>query len=79
MFDPQVGDEVVDCRGDVHTITERDGDDVVLDDGFGCSVVHCLEPVIPTKECSTQPGGWGECMWYGVCQQTLPTCPANRS
>lgn len=45
MFDPQVGDTVKDCRERVGTIIERDDDDVVMDDGFGCSVEHCLEPV----------------------------------
>lgn len=78
MFDPQVGDEVKDCRNEYHTIAERDGDDVVLEDGFGCSVVHCLEPAIPSRACLSEPG-YGDCMWYNTCQQTLPTCPANKS
>jgi hypothetical protein len=44
-FDPQVGDLVRDCRGVVGLIAERDDDDVIMDDGFGCSIIHCLEPV----------------------------------
>jgi len=26
------------------------------------------------RECATQDG-FGECLWYGVCQQTITDCP----
>jgi hypothetical protein len=31
----------------------------------------------PSRECLTEPGH-GDCLWYGACQETLPTCPLNR-
>jgi hypothetical protein len=39
----KVGDWVEDCRGEVHVV-ERDGDDVILADGFHCSLWNCCCP-----------------------------------
>lgn len=43
-FDPQPGDMVYDCRFKHQKLVKRDGDDAVLEDGFYCSVSHCLDP-----------------------------------
>lgn len=43
-FDPQAGDVVCDCRYRHLRITERDGDDLVLEDGSRCSLIHCCDP-----------------------------------
>lgn len=43
-FDPQVGDVVCDCRYRHLQVVERDGDDLVLEDGANCSLEHCCDP-----------------------------------
>lgn len=43
-FDPQVGDTVCDCRFRHLRIAERNGDDLVLEDGSRCSLKHCCDP-----------------------------------
>jgi hypothetical protein len=43
-WDPQVGDLVCDCRYLHLRIAERDGDDLVLEDGASCSLEHCCDP-----------------------------------
>jgi hypothetical protein len=48
---PTVGDEVEDCRFQVHKIVWVDPDDidnVILDDGANCSLWHCCD-LAPTK------------------------------
>lgn len=39
----KVGDYVEDCRGLVLRVSERDGDDVILEDGAHCSLWHCCD------------------------------------
>jgi hypothetical protein len=42
----EVGDIVEDCRYEVHTIIEmKNIDDIVMDDGCCCSLIHCCHPV----------------------------------
>lgn len=41
---PRAGDFVQDCRGQVHQVVTADGDDLVLDDGYRCSWMHCCGP-----------------------------------
>lgn len=48
-FDPQVGDVVCDCRFRHLRIVERNGDDLVLEDGARCSLRYCCDP--PDHEC----------------------------
>lgn len=48
-FDPQVGDVVCDCRFRHLRIAERNGDDLVLEDGARCSLRYCCDP--PDHEC----------------------------
>jgi hypothetical protein len=43
-WDPQVGEYVCDCRFQHVKIKEKDGDDIVTDDGFTCSIYHCCSP-----------------------------------
>lgn len=43
-FDPKVGDLVCDCRFRHLRVVERDGDDLVLEDGSRCSLLHCCDP-----------------------------------
>lgn len=43
-FDPQPGDVVCDCRFRHLRVTVRDGDDLTLEDGFRCSLMHCCDP-----------------------------------
>jgi hypothetical protein len=42
---PGAGDLVIDCRGQEHAVARfLDGeDDLVLDDGYHCSWMHCCE------------------------------------
>lgn len=44
---PRLGQLVVDCRREVHRITQvhRNDDLVILDDDFSCSFWNCCEPV----------------------------------
>jgi hypothetical protein len=44
-WDPDVGDYVCDCRYKHVKIREKDEDDVVTEDGWACSIVHCCNPV----------------------------------
>lgn len=43
-WDPQVGDVVCDCRFRHLKIAKRNKDDVVLEDGFSCSLEYCCDP-----------------------------------
>ena len=43
MFDPKPGDIVCDCRYRHLKIKERDGDDLILEDGSSCSLSHCCD------------------------------------
>lgn len=62
-FDPKerwcrsvkVGHWVEDCRGEVHAIENRDGDDVILEDGYHCSLWNCCSP--PPGQ---YPSSWDE-------------------
>jgi hypothetical protein len=44
---PKIGDQVRDCRGEVHTVAGFGGnqDQLVLEDGHGCSWMSCCTPV----------------------------------
>lgn len=43
MFDPKIGDIVCDCRYKHLKIIERDKDDLTLEDGSHCSLIHCCD------------------------------------
>jgi hypothetical protein len=49
---PKIGDQVVDCRSEVHTVVAFRGnqDALTLEDGHGCSWMNCCDPV-DTKQC----------------------------
>lgn len=38
---PVEGDWIEDCRGQVHQVAKADGDDLILDDGYSVSWMHC--------------------------------------
>jgi hypothetical protein len=44
IFDPQPGDMVCNCRFKHLKVKSREGDDVILEDGFSYSVSSCLDP-----------------------------------
>jgi hypothetical protein len=43
---PGVGDQVRDCRGEIHTVASirHGGDGLVLEDGHACSWMNCCDP-----------------------------------
>lgn len=44
MFNPEPGDLVCDCRFQHLKIKVRDDDDLILEDGFSCSLIDCCDP-----------------------------------
>ena len=43
VFNPHIGDVVCDCRFRHMRVSQRDGDDLTLEDGFKCSLLHCCD------------------------------------
>ncbi len=44
---PRIGEQVRDCRGEIHTVAGfgDSKDDLILEDGLRCSWMNCCDPV----------------------------------